>query len=62
MWPSMNYEVGYICFDKHLIGIHYLFFQHVFEYFKDRTPRSINERRDISLVWNYKYAGNFFYT
>ncbi|XP_021726940.1 alpha,alpha-trehalose-phosphate synthase [UDP-forming] 1-like [Chenopodium quinoa] len=29
---------------------------HVFEYFKERTPRSTIELRDTSLVWNYKYA------
>lgn len=29
---------------------------HVFEYFKERTPRSTIDPRDISLVWNYKYA------
>lgn len=29
---------------------------HVFEYFRERTPRSTIELRDISLVWNYKYA------
>ena len=31
--------------------------QHVFEYFTERTPRSHFEPRDTSLVWNYKYAG-----
>lgn len=30
--------------------------KHVFEYFTERTPRSHIERRDTSLVWNYKYA------
>ncbi|XP_065861627.1 alpha,alpha-trehalose-phosphate synthase [UDP-forming] 1-like isoform X2 [Euphorbia lathyris] len=30
--------------------------KHVFEYFRDRTPRSHFELRDASLVWNYKYA------
>ncbi|KAB2616062.1 alpha,alpha-trehalose-phosphate synthase 1-like [Pyrus ussuriensis x Pyrus communis] len=30
--------------------------EHVFEYFKERTPRSHYERRQTSLVWNYKYA------
>ncbi|WCJ32331.1 Alpha alpha-trehalose-phosphate synthase [UDP-forming] 1 [Euphorbia peplus] len=30
--------------------------KHVFEYFRDRTPRSHFELRDTSLVWNYKYA------
>ncbi|XP_025015230.2 alpha,alpha-trehalose-phosphate synthase [UDP-forming] 1 [Ricinus communis] len=30
--------------------------KHVFEYFKDRTPRSHLELRETSLVWNYKYA------
>ena len=29
----------------------------VFEYFCERTPRSIVEQRGTSLVWNYKYAG-----
>ncbi|XP_022847634.1 alpha,alpha-trehalose-phosphate synthase [UDP-forming] 1-like [Olea europaea var. sylvestris] len=29
---------------------------HVFEYFTERTPRSHCERRETSLVWNYKYA------
>ncbi|XP_021726939.1 alpha,alpha-trehalose-phosphate synthase [UDP-forming] 1-like [Chenopodium quinoa] len=29
---------------------------HIFEYFKERTPRSTIELRDISVVWNYKYA------
>ena len=33
-------------------------FQHVFEYFTERTPRSHYELRETSLVWNYKYAGN----
>ncbi|KAL9160368.1 hypothetical protein ABFS82_08G194400 [Erythranthe guttata] len=28
----------------------------VFEYFTERTPRSHFERRETSLVWNYKYA------
>lgn len=32
-------------------------FQHVFEYFTERTPRSHFEQRETSLVWNYKYAG-----
>ncbi|XP_068310248.1 alpha,alpha-trehalose-phosphate synthase [UDP-forming] 1-like isoform X2 [Pyrus communis] len=32
--------------------------EHVFEYFKERTPRSHYERRQTSLVWNYKYAGS----
>ena len=32
-------------------------FQHVFEYFTERTPRSHFELRETSLVWNYKYAG-----
>lgn len=30
--------------------------KHVFEYFRDRTPRSHFEPRETSLVWNYKYA------
>ncbi|XP_051134919.1 alpha,alpha-trehalose-phosphate synthase [UDP-forming] 1-like isoform X2 [Andrographis paniculata] len=30
--------------------------KHVFEYFTERTPRSHFERRETSLVWNYKYA------
>ncbi|KAK4492729.1 hypothetical protein RD792_003549 [Penstemon davidsonii] len=30
--------------------------KHVFEYFTERTPRSHFERRQTSLVWNYKYA------
>jgi len=30
--------------------------QHVFDYFCERTPRSFVERRDTSLVWNYKYS------
>lgn len=34
-----------------------LFFQHVFEYFTERTPRSHLDDRATSLVWNYKYAG-----
>ncbi|XP_073159454.1 alpha,alpha-trehalose-phosphate synthase [UDP-forming] 1 [Henckelia pumila] len=29
---------------------------HVFEYFTERTPRSHFERRETSLVWNYKYS------
>lgn len=34
-------------------------FQHVLEYFTERTPRSHfdYEERETSLVWNYKYAG-----
>ena len=32
-------------------------FQHVFEYFTERTPRSHFELRETLLVWNYKYAG-----
>lgn len=32
--------------------------QHVFEYFTERTPRSHFDFRDTSLVWNYKYAGS----
>ena len=34
-----------------------IFFQKVFEYFTQRTPRSNFEQRETSLVWNYKYAG-----
>ncbi|GAV60678.1 Glyco_transf_20 domain-containing protein/Trehalose_PPase domain-containing protein [Cephalotus follicularis] len=30
--------------------------KHVFEYFRERTPRSHFELRQTSLVWNYKYA------
>ncbi|CAI9784295.1 unnamed protein product [Fraxinus pennsylvanica] len=30
--------------------------KHVFKYFTERTPRSCCERRETSLVWNYKYA------
>ncbi|XP_038998490.1 alpha,alpha-trehalose-phosphate synthase [UDP-forming] 1-like isoform X2 [Hibiscus syriacus] len=30
--------------------------KHVFEYFRDRTPRSHFDFRETSLVWNYKYA------
>jgi trehalose 6-phosphate synthase/phosphatase len=30
--------------------------QLVFDYFSARTPRSYVERRETSLVWNYKYA------
>ncbi|XP_061355694.1 alpha,alpha-trehalose-phosphate synthase [UDP-forming] 1-like isoform X2 [Gastrolobium bilobum] len=30
--------------------------KHVFEYFRERTPRSYFEEREASLVWNYKYA------
>lgn len=30
--------------------------KHVFEYFTERTPRSHFDRRETSLVWNYKYA------
>jgi trehalose 6-phosphate synthase/phosphatase len=30
--------------------------QHVFDYFCERTPRSFVERRETSLVWNYKYS------
>ncbi|KAK4420448.1 Alpha,alpha-trehalose-phosphate synthase [UDP-forming] 1 [Sesamum alatum] len=30
--------------------------KHVIEYFTERTPRSHFERRETSLVWNYKYA------
>lgn len=30
--------------------------KHVFEYFKERTPRSHFDVRETSLVWNYKYA------
>ncbi len=30
--------------------------QLVFDYFCERTPRSFVERRDTSLVWNYKYS------
>lgn len=36
-------------------------FQHVFEYFTERTPRSHFELRETSLVWNYKYAGSLSY-
>jgi trehalose 6-phosphate synthase/phosphatase len=32
-------------------------YQHVFEYFTERTPRSHFELRQTSLVWNYKYTG-----
>ncbi|KAI5077540.1 hypothetical protein GOP47_0007364 [Adiantum capillus-veneris] len=28
----------------------------VFDYFRERTPRSYVETRDTSIVWNYKYA------
>lgn len=30
--------------------------QMVFEYFCERTPRSFVEKRETSLVWNFKYA------
>ena len=30
--------------------------QLVFDYFCERTPRSFVERRETSLVWNYKYS------
>lgn len=30
--------------------------QPVFDYFKERTPRSYVEARETSLLWNYKYA------
>ncbi|KAH7446821.1 hypothetical protein KP509_01G077700 [Ceratopteris richardii] len=30
--------------------------QPVFEYFRERTPRSYVEIRETSLLWNYKYA------
>nr|XP_028944955.1 alpha,alpha-trehalose-phosphate synthase [UDP-forming] 1-like isoform X2 [Malus domestica] len=30
--------------------------KHVFEYFTERTPRSHFDKRETSLVWNYKYA------
>ena len=30
--------------------------QSVFDYFCERTPRSFVERRETSLVWNYKYS------
>ncbi|KAI4298191.1 hypothetical protein L6164_031779 [Bauhinia variegata] len=30
--------------------------KHVFEYFTERTPRSHFDLREISIVWNYKYA------
>ncbi|KAA8524040.1 hypothetical protein F0562_010529 [Nyssa sinensis] len=30
--------------------------KHVFEYFRERTPRSHFDLRETSLVWNYKYA------
>ncbi|KAH1050832.1 hypothetical protein AAZX31_08G118300 [Glycine max] len=30
--------------------------KHVFEYFTERTPRSHFELREMSIVWNYKYA------
>lgn len=30
--------------------------QLVFDYFCERTPRSFVEKRDTSLVWNFKYA------
>uniref|UniRef100_A0A2P2MBP6 Trehalose-6-phosphate synthase-1 n=2 Tax=Rhizophora mucronata TaxID=61149 RepID=A0A2P2MBP6_RHIMU len=30
--------------------------KHVFDYFRERTPRSHFEQRETSLVWNYKYA------
>lgn len=33
--------------------------QLVFDYFCERTPRSFVEARDTSVVWNYKYAGQF---
>lgn len=38
-----------------------LAFQHVFEYFTERTPRShfVFEERETSLVWNYKYSGAY---
>ncbi|KAH6795603.1 hypothetical protein C2S51_036589 [Perilla frutescens var. frutescens] len=34
--------------------------KHVLEYFTERTPRSHFERRETSLVWNYKYADSEF--
>lgn len=33
--------------------------QLVFDYFRERTPRSYVEVRETSLVWNYKYAGSY---
>ncbi len=33
--------------------------QLVFDYFCERTPRSFVEARETSLVWNYKYAGEW---
>ena len=30
--------------------------QSVFDYFCERTPRSFVERRETSLVWNYKFS------
>ena len=33
--------------------------QLVFDYFCERTPRSFVEARDTSVVWNYKYAGEY---
>ncbi|KAK4255956.1 hypothetical protein QN277_008880 [Acacia crassicarpa] len=30
--------------------------KHVIEYFTERTPRSLFEERETSIVWNYKYA------
>ena len=37
----------------------WLLLQLVFDYFCARTPRSFVEKRETSLVWNYKYAGVF---
>ncbi|KAL1567260.1 threalose-6-phosphate phosphatase [Salvia divinorum] len=34
--------------------------KHVLEYFTERTPRSHFERRETSLVWNYKYSDSEF--
>ena len=53
------------CFNVLLCGnsanlnydINSLSWQPVFEYFRERTPRSYVEIRETSLLWSYKYAG-----
>lgn len=43
----------------YLLSLVILDFQHVFEYFTERTPQSHFEEREASLVWNYRHAGNW---
>ena len=56
----MKKNIIFSLLTNRVINSSLLFFpssQPVFEYFRERTPRSYIEVRETSLLWNYKYAG-----